>query len=101
MPRFYATMAFEYPLKVVGVQFNNDFNVIPRYYDFYGVEDDDTEVLLWHTQRGHGTFVDNMRCENPRYFNRYKFVQSFDEDWGGWARVFQVKLDAYYRPADL
>lgn len=58
-------------------------------------------MLLWHTKRNNYNAADNMRCENPRYFKRYKFVQSFNEGWGGWARVFQVKLDAYYRPADL
>lgn len=71
---YWSCMTFEYPLKIVGVQFFNGFNTSPRYYDFYGIEDDDTEVLLWHTQRGYGNFADNMRCENPRYFKRYKFV---------------------------
>ena len=71
---YYCLMTFEHPLKIVGVQFFNGDNTNPRYYDFYGVQDDGTEVLLWHTQRGYGNFADNMRCENPRYFKCYKFV---------------------------
>lgn len=99
---YYATMTFKHPLKIVGVQFTNSGNAHPRYYDFYGVEDNDTEIHLWHTQRKKdGDYAENMRCENPRYFKRYKFVKSFSEGWSGWGRVFWVKLDAYYRPADL
>ena len=98
---YHALMEFEHPLKILGVVYGTFNQAYRRYSDFYGVEDDGTEVPQFHVETNYGGFVHNVRCENPRYFKRYKWVQRFDGRNGGWAGVHLVKLDALYRPADL
>lgn len=94
-------MSFEHPVLIESIMFGNGYNASPRYYNFYAVDEQGNEELLWHlTCGGYGSFTDTVYCASPRFSRKYKFTQTFNKGWGGWAYVDNLRLRAYYDPAN-
>lgn len=100
---YYATMTFEYPLRIVGLQMLLGTWRKPT-FNLYGIsegEDPVTEGTLLGGFTAASTSTKQYQClatTNREYYRQYRI--DF-HNTGDWNNVCDIRLDAYYRPADL
>ena len=101
---YYAIMTFEHPLRIAGMQMML-MNWRRPTFKFYGIsegEDPATEGTLLGGFTAKSTSTVQYQCfatPNRDYYSQYRI--ELHHDGSSWDNVYDIKLEAYYRPADL
>lgn len=112
IPYYFAVMSFEKPLRIVGLRFRlNDSAIAHSWFRLFGIDErEEVEDPAWRSATGGDLLGELQNITGPsseykclvtinrNYYKRYRI--EFRE-CGAWRAVYDIRLDALYRPADL